>query len=293
VLLHGFPTTSWHYRLVIPMFAAAGYRVIVPDYRGAVNSSRPRMDHGVPADLRGEVKLRRGGYSKWEMAEDMHELLHDHLGLTDPVFILGSDVGSFLSVSYALRYRAGTRALGYGEGPQPGTSMYERIKRSPTEWHWAWLEIMDLPEAMIAGKEGHYLQHFYDRFAGRPTRVDTQAYARAYAQPGALRAGFDLYRNFEQDAEDYRAALARDGKLTIPCLGISGVISLSNNSMTEDMGREFAENVTVAGINCGHWIAEEAPEELVDAVLRFDGKAPLVSAERTGARAQGLTSLCG
>ena len=60
VLLHGFPQTSWQWRHVIEPFAQAGYRVIAPDYRGAGNSSRPRKDHGYPADLRGDVILPRG-----------------------------------------------------------------------------------------------------------------------------------------------------------------------------------------------------------------------------------------
>ena len=75
VLLHGFPQTSWQWRHVIEPLATAGYRVIAPDYRGAGNSSRPRSDPGQPADLRDETKLARGGYTKWEMAEDIHLLL--------------------------------------------------------------------------------------------------------------------------------------------------------------------------------------------------------------------------
>src|SRR4051794_41582472 len=94
VLLHGYPQTSWQWRHVLRPLADAGYRVIAPDYRGAGYSSRPRKDHGYPADLRGEAALPRGGYTKWEMAEDVHQLLHSHLGLTDPAFILGHDIGS-------------------------------------------------------------------------------------------------------------------------------------------------------------------------------------------------------
>jgi pimeloyl-ACP methyl ester carboxylesterase len=153
--------------------------------RGAGHSSRPRSDPGQPADLRGEAELARGGYTKWEMAGDIHLLLHDHLGLTEPAFVLGLDIGSMVATAYAFRYRDDIRALGYGEASQPGTS-------------------------------------FYDRLGARPSAVDTDTFVRAYEQPGAMRAGFDLYRAFGRDAEDIRAALGSGGKLKIPCLGLYG-----------------------------------------------------------------------
>ena len=272
VLLHGYPQTSWQWRHVIEPFAEAGYRVIAPDYRGAGNSSRPRSDHGYPADLRGEVPLPRGGYTKWEMAEDIHLLLHE-LGLTAPAFVLGQDIGSMVATAYAFRYRDDTRALCFGEASQPGTSFYERVKRTPTEWHFSFHQILDLPEALVAGRERLYLQYFYDRLAARPTAVDTDAFVRAYEQPGAMRAGFDLYRAFEQDAEDIRTALASGGRLTMPCLGLFGEESLAHRAVVEEMGHEIAEEVSVQGIpGSGHWIADENPGALVDSVLRFDEK---------------------
>jgi pimeloyl-ACP methyl ester carboxylesterase len=273
VLLHGFPQTSWQWRYVIQPFADAGYRVIAPDYRGAGNSSRPRNDPGYPADLREAGKLARGGYSKWEMAEDIHLLLHEHLGLTQPAFVLGLDIGSMVATAYAFRYRSDTRALGYGEASQPGTSFYDRIKHTPTEWHFLFHQVLDLPEALVAGRERLYLQYFYDRLGARPTAVDTDAFVKAYEQPGAMRAGFDLYRAFEQDAEDIRAALESGGRLKIPCLGLYGEASISHRGGVEEVGREIAEVVSVAGIaGAGHWMADENPDGLVESVLRFDNK---------------------
>lgn len=274
VLLHGFPQTSWQWRHVIEPLAAAGYRVIAPDYRGAGHSSRPRSDHGHPADVRsGEAALPRGGYTKWEMAEDVHLLLHDHLGLTDPAFVLGLDIGSMVATAYAFRYREDTRALGYGEASQPGTSYYERIKSTPTDWHFSFHGILDLPEALVAGRERVYLQYFYDRQAARPTAIDVDTFVHAYEQPGAMRAGFDLYRAFEQDAVDIRGALESGGKLKIPCLGMYGEASLSHRSAAEELGNEIAESVTVEGIaGSGHWIADENPEALIATVVDFDGR---------------------
>ncbi len=273
VLLHGYPQTAWQWRHVIEPLAAAGYRVVAPDYRGAGHSSRPRSDHGRPGDVRGDAPLPRGGYTKWEMAEDVHCLLHEHLGLTEPAFVVGLDIGSMVATAYAFRYRDDTRALGYGEASQPGTAWFDRMRTSPTEWHFSFHGVLDLPELLVAGRERAYLQYFYDRHAARPTAVDAETYVRAYEQAGAMRAGFDLYRAFDQDAADIRLALERDGKLTIPCLGMHGLASLAHANGVEEIGRELATDVTVEGIpGSGHWIAEENPAALVQSLLRFDGR---------------------
>lgn len=270
VLLHGWPNTAWQFRRVLPLFADAGYRVVAPDYRGAGHTSRPRSDHGVPLDPRGREGTRFAGYDKWSMAEDIHELLHSHLGLPTPATVLGHDIGGMLAVAYAFRYRDDTRAMIFGECPQPGTSVFEELKGDVQMFHFNFHALLDLPEALVAGHEREYLQHFYDKLGYAPHLVDTEHYVTAFRQPGALRAGFDLYRAFEQDASDVREAIADGGKLTMPVLGQSGVVGPFVD-VIERMAREIAENPRVSIVpESAHWIAEENPQGLVDAVGAFD-----------------------
>jgi hypothetical protein len=122
------------------------------------------------------------------------------------------------------------------------------MKSTPTEWHFSFHNVLDLPEMLVAGRERLYLQYFYDRHAARPTAVDTDAYAEAYEQAGAMRAGFDLYRAFETDDRDIRDALADGGKLTIPCLGMYGEASVAHAEAAEEIGHELADDVTVEAI---------------------------------------------
>ena len=124
-------------------------------------------------------------------------------GLAIGLVVLGHDLGGQLATAYALRYPGDTRAMGYGEAPLPGTEVHDRMKNDPTLFHFAFHTILDLPEALTAGRERWYLQHFYDKLGFRPTAVDTDHFAAAYAEPGAMRAGFDLYRAFEQDAGQF------------------------------------------------------------------------------------------
>lgn len=268
VLLHGWPSTAWAFRSVMPLFAAAGYRVVAPDYRGAGYSSRPRLDLGVPVDMRGH-DAGFGGYDKWSMAEDVHELLHTHLGLPSPAVVLGHDVGGMVATAYAFRYREDTEYMVFGECPQPGTSVFEELKGDVRMFHFNFHMVLDLPESLVAGKEREYIQHFYDKLGIRPRSVDTEQHVVSFQQPGALRAGFDLYRAFERDAEDVRRAIAEGGKLTMPVLGQSGVEGPFVD-LIERMAREVAESPQVSIVpDCAHWIAEENPQGLVDAVCDF------------------------
>jgi pimeloyl-ACP methyl ester carboxylesterase len=79
----------------------------------------------------------------------------------------------------------------------------------------------------------------------------------------------EVYRAFEQDAAENRAALERDGKLTLPVLAVGGAISTTGKLM-EPMMREVADDVTALLIpDVGHWIPEEQPRLLAQALHEF------------------------
>ena len=84
-------------------------------------------------------------------------------------------------------------------------------------------------------------------------------------------AGGYLYRAFDQDAADNRAALERNGPLTVPVLAVGGEISTSG-PVIEEMTREVASDVTGVRVPAtGHWVAEENPRAFADAVLDWLG----------------------
>ncbi len=78
LLLHGWPQHWYAYRHVIPAFAQAGYRVIVPDLRGW-----------------GWTDAPDSGYEKRQMAQDVLNLT-DALGIRSNLRMIGHDWGSFL-----------------------------------------------------------------------------------------------------------------------------------------------------------------------------------------------------
>lgn len=255
VLVHGFPQTWWEWRRVIPDLAAAGYFVIAPDVRGAGNSWRPAS-----------------GYDKVTVARDIHTLVREHLEIEAPVVIAGHDIGLMVAYAYARAFPADVSHLAVIDAPLPGTTVFDRLRSDPRVWHFAFHNVRDLAELLVAGRERAYLRHFFDARTSDPSAIDGkdfEVYVSAYSMAGAMRAGFELYRAFDQDAADNRAALARAGKLAQPVLAVGGERSTSG-PLVEEMMREVAADVTGLLVpGAAHWIPEENPAALTRALLDF------------------------
>jgi pimeloyl-ACP methyl ester carboxylesterase len=259
VLLHGFPQTWREWRHMIPPLVDAGYRVVAPDYRGAGHSSRPLA-----------------GYDKHTMAGDLNHLVRDVLGITQPVALVGHDIGLMVAYAYAQAFRDEVSHLVVMDAPLPGTQVFDRLRADPRVWHFAFHGVRDIPEMLVAGRERPYLQAFFNARMYNPSAIgdeELDLYASAYSAPGAMRAGFELYRAFDRDITDNRAALARNGKLSIPVLAVGGQASTTGPLMAEMM-REVAENVTELRVpNTAHWIAEENPHAFFDGLKGFLNRA--------------------
>lgn len=130
----------------------------------------------------------------------------------------------------------------------------------------------DVAELLVAGRERQYIQYFSNARIFDPGAIsaaDLDVYVTAYSAPGAMRAAFEVYRAFGQDADDNRRLLREKGRLNIPVLALGGTIS-TTGAVIEEMTKEVAEDVTAARIaGAGHWIAEENPQAVVAEVLGF------------------------
>jgi pimeloyl-ACP methyl ester carboxylesterase len=206
------------------------------------------------------------------MAGDIHLLLREHLRITTPVALVGHDIGLMIAYAYAQTYRNDVSHLIVADAPLPGTIVFDRLRSDPRVWHFAFHSAHDVAEMLVAGRERLYLQAFFNARIFNPSAIsesDLDLYASAYAAPGAMRAGFELYRAFDQDAQDNRNALKRNGKLTIPVLAVGGATSTSG-PLVEEMMHEVAENVTGLRVpRSAHWIAEENPRAFTDGLLKF------------------------
>ncbi|GAB1822190.1 alpha/beta fold hydrolase [Herbidospora sp. RD11066] len=264
VLLHGWPETWWEWRHVMEPLGSDGLFVVAPDYRGAGASSKPAS-----------------GYDKQTMAGDIRALL-DHLGVEKPITLVGHDLGMLVAYAFATLYPDDVERLVLMEAPIPGTEAYEgslaTTRYSENKlWHFHFHGAAgNEAETLIAGSAYPYLRNFYVKLSANPDAIslsDVERYVADYTAPGAMRAGLELFRAFEKDADDNRRMLSEKGKLKMPVLGIGGTASFFL-PVADKMLSEVAENVTVRPIDdSGHWIAEEQPEMLLHCLREFIPKA--------------------
>ncbi len=142
-------------------------------------------------------------------------------------------------------------------------------------WHWFFHQVPDLPEALTAGREDVYLRYIYKAWVYNPAAIEEEAvqeYLRCFRQPGAMRAGFEDYRATTLDLEHDRAD--RDKKIAVPTLVLWGE---GRSPQAADMIGVWKARCasTVAGhpvSGSGHFIPEEQPHAVLDAIFKFVGQ---------------------
>jgi pimeloyl-ACP methyl ester carboxylesterase len=134
-------------------------------------------------------------------------------------------------------------------------------------------QTLDLPEALVTGREDIYLGWFYRNYGARPLAdEEISEYLRTYRQPGALRAGFSFYRAIPQDIADNAALLASGFRLPMPVLALGGDSAWGRRMEVVESLQRLATDVRGGVVeNCGHWMPEEQPEELLRQLLAFFG----------------------
>jgi pimeloyl-ACP methyl ester carboxylesterase len=228
---------------------AKTHLVIAPDLRGFGDSAKPE-----------------GGYDKKTMAQDIHALAQS-LGL-DHVAVVGHDIGLMVAYAYAAQYPAKVDRIALMDAFLPGIGDWNSVFLLRDLWHFHFFG--PTPLALVTGRERIYLEHFWNDFAADPAHSVSEAnrefYTNAYAQPGAMKAGMEVFRNFPQDAEDF-AAFA-EVKLAMPMLVLSG--EKAGGKFLIEQGRMVDDNVEGVIIQgSGHWLMDEAPDQVVPRLVNF------------------------
>jgi len=258
VLLHGYAETS---HMWLPLMAQLQKTrlVIAPDLRGFGASSKPRE-----------------GYGKAVMAQDVHALVRQ-LGF-DSVAIIGHDIGLMVAYAYAAQYRSEVDRIALMDAFLPGVGQWQNVWLLRDKWHFNFYG--DTPEKLVAGRERVYLEHFWNDFAADPAHsipeADRRLYAKAYAQPGAMHAGFEVFHAFEQDAAEF--AVFAKTLLSVPMLVVAG--EKASGEFLINQGRLVAgevEGFVVPG--AGHWLMEEATVPVVAKLTEFINR-PIRAAAR-------------
>jgi pimeloyl-ACP methyl ester carboxylesterase len=248
ILLHGYGETG---DMWAPLAAelVRDHTVVAPDLRGMGLSSHPE-----------------GGYDKKSQGNDVAGLL-DALNIKR-VDLICHDIGNMVGYAFAAQYPNRVARFVLMDAPLPGVGPWEEILKHPLLWHFRFGG-PDM-ERLVAGRERIYLDRFWNEFSADPKAFSEAArehYAKLYAQPGAMHAGFAQFAAFDQDAIDNAVFIAQ-GKLTMPILAIGGETSFGTTMAV--VMRAAANNVEELVIaNSGHWVMEEQPAATVAAVRAF------------------------
>lgn len=248
LLLHGYAQNSHMWRPLIAELAKT-HTVIAPDLRGFGQSSKPDT-----------------GYDKKTMAKDVHALMaslgHKRIG------VVGHDIGLMVAYAYAAQYPAEVDKIALMDAFLPGVGDWTNVWLLRDLWHFHFYG--KTPLALVAGRERIYFEHFWNDFAADPRRSvsekDRQFYAKSYAQPGAMKAGFEVFRNFEGDAKDF-SEFAKT-KLPMPMLVLTG--EKASGEFLIAQGRLVADKVEGVVIKgSGHWLMDEARDQVVPKLVTF------------------------
>lgn len=246
LLLHGHPQTHVMWHRIAPRLAA-DFSVVAPDLTGYGESSKPTTtsDHEP--------------YSKRAMARDQVALMRE-LGF-ERFFVAGHDRGGRCAYRMALDHPERVQKLAVLDIIPTGDAFRGADMRFALGfWHWFFLaQPYDLPERLIgADPDAYYFRGSRELFA--PDALED--YLRSVHDSETIHAMCEDYRagaslDFDHDEADR-------GKKRIAC---PVLVLWSRRDELEAwydvlaIWREWADDVTGQPLDCGHYLAEEAPDE--------------------------------
>jgi pimeloyl-ACP methyl ester carboxylesterase len=257
VLLHGFPECWYSWRRQIPALVDAGYRVAVPDQRGYNLSDKPA---GVQA------------YQIDRLTADVTSLMQA-LGRSQAT-IVGHDWGGLVAWRLAMDQPAAVDKLVVLNAPHP-VSFAKALRQDRAQRRRSWyiflFQMPWLPEALLS-----LAPRTTARLLLRGTAVRREAFsdadlevmAAALAQPGAAQAMIHWYRA----AFRYRPA-KKASTIETPTLLIWGEEDMAlGKPLTYGLARWVPGLRLHYVAHCGHWVQNEAPDEVNGEILSFLGR---------------------
>ena len=286
LLCHGFPELAYSWRHQIPVLAGAGYRVVAPDMRGYGRSDRPPD----PA-----------GYDMVNVADDLAGLL-DGLGEDQAIFV-GHDWGAAAVWSVATQHPGRVRAVAAFSVPYRPRSRRPPISSlkflfGDTFFYMLYFQAIGPADAELARDPRQFLARFFfsasgDAVAGFTTvrdhhgtglldvldpmpdplpawltDADLDHYAAEFTRTG-FTGGLNYYRAMDRTWE--RTEDAGDAHVGQPALFVAGerdpVVRMSPPSVMDGWVDDLRASVVIPG--AGHWIQQERPDEVNEALVAF------------------------
>lgn len=256
LLLHGWMGSWYSWRKVMPKLAEK-FTVIAPDARGYGDSEKPYA-----------------GYDGSTVAADFLGLL-EQLG-AGPAFVMGHDMGAPVALLMAAEHPDRVQGVGYFDEPLLGYSL-DRFTAFHAEnpfvyWWFPFNATRHVAALLWEGKEAVMVDYLLNSMIVDQRKIsaeDRAEYVRGLVSPGGLHGSFGWYRDSLVTSAQIRSAVSRERPLRVPLLALNG--AWGHPGVFEQF-EGLATHITGETIpNVGHLLAEEAPEEVVRAILSFAG----------------------
>lgn len=255
LLLHGHPRTSATWHRVAPRLVDAGLAVVCPDLRGYGRSCGPAPT----ADHAAHSKRAVAG----DMIRVMSRLGHRRFA------VVGHDRGSYVATRMAFDHPDRVAALAVLDGI-PLSEHVDRADRRFAQdwWHWFFFAQPDVPERAILADPAAW----YPADPSAMGEGNHDEMREATRRPEVVRAMLEDYRaGLTIDLEHERQDRAAGRRLSMPVLALwserDDLFDLHGDP--REIWHAWADDVTGGPIDSGHHMAEEAPQELADALRSF------------------------
>ena len=251
LLVHGWPETWYAWRLLMPELAR-DFEVIAVDQRGIGLSDKPQ-----------------DGYDTATLAGDLVALM-DALG-HERFAVAGHDTGFAISYALAADYpdRVERVALAEIPGPPgvaPSPPLFVPGPINDRLWHIPFNRVDKLPEQLVEGREDVFFGYEFAIQGGKLPDEVVEYYVGMLSNPGVLPGSFGFYRAFDTTVAQNEERKTRP--LTMPVLAIGGAASYGDHvGEAMQLVADDVQSVVIPGT--GHWVAEDAPEEMLAALTAF------------------------
>ncbi len=260
ILLHGFPEFWYSWRHQLPELGKR-FHVVAPDMRGFNLSDKP---------------ARIKDYRIEFLVEDVLGLIK-HFGKSTAA-IVGHDWGAAVAWAVAQRHPEAVSKLAALQVPLPAAwranMTFAQLRRS---WYMFFFQLPRVPEWWTGAGDFARLAKMYSQTSVRPGAFsddDIEAYKEALRQPGALTGSINYYRAnvlrslFRRGVE---TPADQNGRVRVPTLFIYGEQDMAIiPSTVRDLGRFIDAPYRELRISdTGHWVQNEAVDEVNTALLEF------------------------
>jgi pimeloyl-ACP methyl ester carboxylesterase len=252
LLIHGWPGSWYYWRLVMPALAR-DFEVVAVDQRGIGLSDKPE-----------------DGYDSRTLANDLVALM-DALG-HQRFAAVGVDTGMLIGYALAADHPERVKRVALGEAPLPGISppfpliLPDQLK--DRLWHIPFNQLAETNEKLVRGREDIFFGAEFSASAGmnKVPKEAVEYYVQRLSDPEALHGSFQLYRAFGATSAQNEERKAR--RLPMPVLAMGGAESSGEGAAnTMKLVADDVQTLVIPGI--GHWLAEQAPEEMTAALTEF------------------------